>query len=224
MDLALYGRVLWRFRWLVAGGLALAVVLTVFSVARVTSNGLAYRSHEVWESKSTLLLTQRNGEAFADPSKFSSLTDLYAQLANSDDVRLSMLAAGAKKSWKLMASPVPPQTNPTAVLPVISLSGQAYTRSDAVRATVLGRQAFLDYLSRQKGAAGIQVLQKATVPKLVQPRKKTLPIIVFLAVLSATVAAAFVLENVRPRQTSVEVIKPKAEIVSSAAGSRRSSA
>ncbi len=49
MDLALYGRVLRRFWWLVLVGLTLAIVLSIVSVARVSSNGLAYRSNEVWE-------------------------------------------------------------------------------------------------------------------------------------------------------------------------------
>jgi hypothetical protein len=206
MDLALYGRVFKRFWWLVLGGLALGIALSIFSVARVSPNGLTYRSQELWKSTSTVLLTQ-NGKTFSQPGTYSPLTDLYAQLANSDAVRKGMLEAGADKNWTFTAAPVPPTLNPTAVLPVIALTGQAPTAADAVKATVLGRTAFVDYVSRQKGAARIEVLQNATRPTLALPRKKTLPIIVFLAMLSATVALAFILENLRPARAKASTIK-----------------
>ena len=165
---------------LVLGGLTLAVALAILSVARVSSDGLSYRSDEVWESTTTLLLT-RKGNTFAAPTAYSPLTDLYSQLANSDAVRRSMLKAGAHKDWKITATPVAPTFNPGAVLPVIELAGEAPTPREAVKATVLGRQAFLDYISGQKGSAGIEVLQNATKPTLAVPRSKTLPIITFLA-------------------------------------------
>jgi hypothetical protein len=181
----------------VLAGLTLAATLATLSVARVSSDGLSYRSDEVWKSTTTLLLT-RKGNPFAAPTDYSPLTDLYARLANSDAVRRSMLRAGAHKDWKITATPVAPTFNPGAVLPVIELAGEAPKPSEAVKATVLGRQAFLDYIAKQKGSAGIEVLQNATRPTLAVPRSKTLPIILFLAVLSATFALAFILENVRP--------------------------
>ena len=178
------------------------MLLAILSVARVSSDGLSYRSDEVWKSTTTLLLT-RKGNTFAAPMAYSPLTDLYSRLANSDAVRRSMLKAGAHKDWKITATPVAPTFNPGAVLPVIELAGEAPTPREAVKATVLGRQAFLDYISGQKGSAGIQVLQNATKPTLAVPRSKTLPIITFLAILSATFALAFILENVRPARTTV---------------------
>jgi hypothetical protein len=219
MDLALYGRVLRRFWWLVLGGLLLGIALSIFSVAHVSRDGLTYRSQEVWKSTSTVLLTQ-NGKTFAQPGTYSPLTDLYAQLANSDAVRKGMLRAGANKTWTLTATPVTPASNPTAVLPVLSLTGEAPTPAEAVKATVLGRKAFVDYVSRQKGAAGIDVLQNATRPTLAVPRSKTLPIIVFLAMLSATFALAFVLENLRPARAKVSTLKVKRPAPVSAARTR----
>ena len=52
----------------------------------------------------------------------------------------------------------------------------------------------------------LQVLQNATAPILLQPRKKTLPIVILLAVLSATIGLAFILENARPRVTPVTTL------------------
>jgi uncharacterized protein involved in exopolysaccharide biosynthesis len=65
----------------------------------------------------------------------------------------------------------------------------------------------LQYVRSQQALAAIpngdrvdlQVLQNATPPVVVVPRKKTLAIVVFLAVVVAVVGLAFVLENLRPR-------------------------
>jgi hypothetical protein len=202
-------------------GVILAVVLGALSVAKITSSGLTYRQHEVFQSTSTVLLTQ-NGSTFADPSRYAALTDLYSQLANSDAVHSLMLKDGGSKDWKLIAAPVPPVTNPTAILPVITLSGQAFTPAQAIRATVLGRKAFVSYITKQPGSAGLTVLQSATPPKVVQPRKKTLLIVVILGVLSATVGLCFVLENLRP--SDARGVKGSVQIPAPAPASARSAA
>jgi hypothetical protein len=221
MDLSLYGRVLWRFRWLVLLGLILAVFLAVLSVAKISSHGVSYRKPAIYQSSTTLLLTQNGfpwgrtmfpgtnslgvSSEFADPTRFSSLTDLYSQFANSDEVRELMLQAGAPLTWSVEATPVQ-ATSSTGILPVISLAGRADTPSGAIRATQIGRLAFLKYVTDQQNLANIpksqridiQVLQQATPPSVVQPHKKTLPIVVFLAVMSATIGLALILENLRP--------------------------
>ena len=50
MDFRLYGRVLWRFRLVIAIGLLLALVLAFLSVVRVNSHGLSYRDTRLWEA------------------------------------------------------------------------------------------------------------------------------------------------------------------------------
>src|SRR5438067_844240 len=204
MDLGLYGQVLWRFRKLVFGGVFVAILLSILSVAKVTSHGLVYRKPEIWQSTSTVLLTQHgfpwgratlpsaevgSGSQFADPERFASLTDLYSQFANSDQVKQIMRRHGAPKSWKLLATPVQP-ANPNATLPVILLAGQAHSPKEAVDATKLGRLAFDQYVAAEQESAAIpdkqridiQTIQSATKPKVFLPRKKTLPIVILLAV------------------------------------------
>ncbi len=230
MDLALYGQVFRRFRFLVVGGLLLAIFLSVLSTARITSHGLAYRKPEIWASQSTLLLTQQGfpwGRNQSGPNQgypgFASLTDLYAQFANSDAVRRIMLREGAPKTWTISAAPAIPSLA-GGTLPVISLTGSAFSPTDAIRATELGRKAFLDYVDGQQQAGGIpvsqrielQTIQEVSKPTLSQPRKKTLPIIVFLAVLTATVALAFVLENLRPRSAVPEKTKARSSEIAGA--------
>jgi hypothetical protein len=233
MNLPLYSHVLWRFRWLVASGLVLAVLLAVLSVAKVTSSGLSYRKPEVWQSSSTVLLTQKGfpwgrsslpasepgASEFGGPGWLAGLTGLYAQFANSDQVRVLMLRKGASPLWKLSAAPVVPNGSSSA-LPVVQLVGMAFSPRGAIQATLVGRSAFLQYVKSQQALAAIpngdrvdlQVLQNATPPVVVVPRKKTLAIVIFLAVMSATVALALILENARPRVTAVTTLPAPASV------------
>jgi hypothetical protein len=223
MDLALYGRVLRRFWWLVLPGLALACALAFLSLARVSPNGsIAYRHPVVWQSTTLLLLTQPGfpwGRTVyptvgpgtsGDPGRLTGLTDLYSQFANGDEVRQLMRREGAPASWSVVAAPVVP-TLTGSTLPIVALSGRAHSPSEAVSAVTAGRQALSKYVELQQRAAKIpgnqrislQVVKRATTPIVVEPRKKTLAIVVFLAVMVATVGLAFVLENLRPRAQAV---------------------
>jgi hypothetical protein len=224
VDLALYAKVLRRFWWLVFPGVLLAAALAFLSMVRVSPDGVAYRKPELWQSQTLLLLTQpgfpwgrtvlptESGTAprYADPYRFSSLTDLYSQFANSDEVRRIMRREGAKTTWKIVAAPLPP-TVAGATLPVIALNGQAQSAKEAVTAAARGARAVIEYVENQQHSAGIpakqrisvQVLKRPARPEVIDPRKKTLPIMVFLSVLTAAVGLAFVLENLRPRVRAV---------------------
>lgn len=131
MDLALIGRVLWRFRFLVVFGLIVAFALAFLSYVRVSfedgSPTLSYRGTELWQSDAILLVTQSGfpwgrsvtaepepvGEdvtvvkppRFAETERFQALASLYAALAISDDVRDIVLESGPIDG-KLEASPV----------------------------------------------------------------------------------------------------------------------
>ena len=210
MDLNLYGTVLRRHGRLVAAGVLLAFVLTFLSVVRVSSHGIAYRQPVVWQSQSLLLLTQPGfpwGRVFPStaaspaatgPSRLQSLTELYARLANSDKVRRMMDREGAPETWKILADPIQ-QRDSGSVLPVIALSGQAYSAKDAEAAVASGRRAFIRYLSLQQRDAAIPAAQRIQIqllnasstprPVVIKPHSKTLPILVFLAVLTATLGS-----------------------------------
>ena len=49
----------------------------------------------------------------------------------------------------------------------------------------------------------VEVVRQPQAPTLLVPRKKTRPVIVFLAVAIATFGLAFILENIRPRVRAV---------------------
>ncbi len=120
MDLQLYARVLWRFRFLMLLGFVLATSLAFLSMVRVSFDDsplLTFRHQELWVSRSTLLITepkfpegravfeqsippastdeeQEYAPRFANPERFVALANLYAQLATSDPVRRIMLEDG----------------------------------------------------------------------------------------------------------------------------------
>ena len=217
-----------RFWPLVATGVILASSLAILSLVRVTSHGLIYRKPLVWQSQALILLTQPGSPEFRgilvpptgssvppQPVNLSGFTDLYSQFANGDDVRRLMRDEGAPVTWSITAAPVVP-TIQGATLPVIALAGRANSANGAVSAVEYGRRALVEYVKRQQQAAKIptdqrielQTVQGATSPVVVEPRKKTLAVVVFLAVLVAGLGLAFILENLRPRVRAVAPAAP----------------
>jgi hypothetical protein len=242
MDVSLYGRVLRRFWPLLVGGFVVACVLAVFSVAKVSPSGISYRKPAVYGASAELFLTQKGfpwgrtaipnagPNSKTSPTNLSGLTDLYAQFANSIDVIAIMRSHGAPKTWKLIAAPILPMIQ-GAALPVLSLTGEADSPADAAKAAALGTRSFVEYVQQQQKAAAIpnsqrvkiQVLQPATAltAVAVTPHKKTLPIMVFLGVMAATIALAFILENRRPRSGAVATPMPTGEARVQIASARR---
>jgi len=228
VDLAEYGRVLRRFWPLVVAGVILAAGLAFLSLVRVTSHGVSYRKPVVWQSQSMLLLTQpgfpygrseipATGPGNVPPqyTNLASLTDLYSQFANSDEVKRLMRQEGAPKSWTISALPAVP-TIQGGNLPVIVLSGHANSASESVSAVEYGRRALNEYVQRQQQLAKIpekqritlQIVQAATKPAVFEPRKKTLAIVVFLAVMLLTIGLVFILENLRPKMRALAPAEP----------------
>lgn len=183
------------------------------------------RKAEVWQSQANVFLTEGGfpagrrtipfvtkvigGEVvalpkYSDPSRFGALAALYARLAQSDEVR-QLMQKGGPVGGTLRASPTADDARSKEPLPMVSLFGQAATSSGALATVTRGLDAFLTYVRTQQRAAGIppderirlRVVNKPQPAVLIQPRKKTLPIVVFMAVLVGAIAAAFGLENAR---------------------------
>jgi hypothetical protein len=233
MDLALYARVLWRFRLIVLAGLLLAVVLALLSFVRVSLKGgspsFAYRQAEAWGSDTRLRITGKQGfpegSAYLPGSTatgvptadFSVLAITYAQFANGDAVQ-GILARDRSLRGSMTASyAVDPVTdNPLAVLVI---RGIASTPEMASRISTRGSAAFRTYLDRRERNAGIRPklrvaledLNAATPALLITKRKKTVPIVIFLTVMTAAIGLAFVFENLRPRIRLVES-RPEADL------------
>jgi hypothetical protein len=233
MDLGLYARVLWRFRAIAAGGFVLAVLLAFFSVAKVGSSGISSRKGETWKTDAFLLVTQpgfpwgRTVTSYTagdpatgqpsvpqgDPQRLSTLTALYAQIATSTVVQVKAGLVPDKPEQgaaTVTAVPGPAYSNP-AILPILDIQATAPTPERAAAVAERVSIAFRQWLENEQASNGIatsdrvqvQPITRATKPTLVSHTGRTLPIIVFLTVIGATIGLALVLENMRPQPVVV---------------------
>lgn len=189
----------------------------------------SYRESELWSGQETLLITERGfpegrtvfpvlGSSstgtpqYADPSRLADLADFYARLANSDVVLERIPGAHVQIHRPLvMATPVISTAN-QAPLPLLSITGEAKTAKGALRLTHAASDAFQSYMSERQNEANIptdqrvvlSVVDDAAKAVVVQPRKKTTPLLVFVAILAATLVFTLILEHMRPRIRVVE--------------------
>jgi hypothetical protein len=239
MDFKLYAAVLWRFRIVVAAGFVVAVALAFLATVKVTPHGIEYRQTELWSSGARLLVTQqgfpegrlfaqsptvpgqqtttvdKNGIPVADPNRFNALAILYADLATSDQVR-ALINNGRPVRGQILATPLRDDQSGT-LLPLIDLTAISTTPQDAIVLADKGVRALQTYLESRQKANGVPEADRAVVQQLVEPRgarlfrprAKTMPIVVFAAVMFATIALAFLLENMRPRARKLTAPAPE---------------
>lgn len=185
-----------------------------------------YRESESWESLASVFVTSRGfpwgsidgggvepgtgtgspdiTSPAVDPSRLTTLAAIYMQLAAGDGVRRLMLengpVDGIVQTFPVFAA------NSDAQLPLITLSAVSATPGQAQALNTRYLDAFLTYMRQQQVSGGIdpdtrvrlQVVREPQRAQLLEGRGLTMPILVFLAVVSAVTALAFVLENLRP--------------------------
>jgi hypothetical protein len=149
-----------------------------------------------------------------DFSRMSGIAMIYSELADSDAVK-ALTPLKPAKTEKLVTSPYAPASAPPGtVLPMVALSADAAspTRAAALLNSRIG--SFTSYIERQQAKAALNDRKRVVVQVLragdpstavvISGKKKTLPVVVFLAVMIAVVGLAFMLENMRPRVRQVE--------------------
>jgi hypothetical protein len=228
MDLALYAQIV-RRRWrLFVCGLIAAILLSLLAYISIGPGGIHYRDQESWQSDATIFITQSGfpwGRAYeqylsgdparnvppvplGDNSRLSYLAMLYAQLANGDAVQNSIFHGRPDSGRSLVASAVAPASAPSGtVLPLLQLRATAPTKREAVDLAHRSTTAFTTYLVHEQQEARIgqaervvtQVLNSGTGAIRVAGRGKTVPILIFLAVMVAVFGLGFVLENIKAK-------------------------
>jgi hypothetical protein len=224
MDLQLALRVIWRFRLLVIFGLMLAVVLSFLSMVTVNLSGkphFAYKAQPQYESLTTVFVTTHGfpwgslklqagpkdpqaPRGSVDTGQLRDFTSIYLQLAASDPVR-RLMALHGPVNGVVQAFPV--FSPDSSTLPLLTLSAVSATPDAARGLAKRHLDAFRTYLEQRQEAAGTPpddrvVLQAINGPQaahLLQGRKKTKAIMIFMAVTVAVIALSFMLENLRPR-------------------------
>ncbi len=194
MNLQLYARVLWRFRWLVLVGTLAAFVLAFFSYASVSFKGgsphLKYRESQFWQSQASVLITQEgfpwgrtvlpappvNNPAaggagnYADPNRLAQLAVFYSQLANSDAIQRLVLN-GYPKSAKMTAAPDQVGNNGNGYsLPFVQIFGVGLTKAMAVAIADRGSRQFQSYIAQQQETAGIPAIDRVRLEITTAPR------------------------------------------------------
>jgi hypothetical protein len=235
VDLALYSRVLWRFRVIVLAGFILACILAFFSYARVSFTGgsptISYRQGETWQSKTRLLITQPgfqigklslgsaaqtfstpgSGPPVASPQWLASLAESYVQIGNSDAVQARLAREHQVRGTMTVTPESAGPSTASGLLPVLDVNGLGPSPTDASQASQRGAKVLIAYVKQQQRLNGVarnnrvqlQVINRAEAPQILLKRKKTLPIVIFIAVMTAALGLAFILENLRPRVRAV---------------------
>jgi hypothetical protein len=241
VDLQLYFRVLWRFRFLVAIGLLAALALSAFSLLSVGPSGVTYRQQEVWSSSAKLLVSQdgfpegrsitelykfvtdeQTGERLAQPifpgsARFQELAALYSALATTDDAR-AVIAQDGPLPGALSAATLSSSDGDS--LPLVVMTGTAASPDAAVATANRAATGFVKYIKQRQAGddvppdqrSTLTVVEQASGATLLVPRKLTRPIFIFLAVMMAVLGLAFVLENMRPRVRPV-ASEPEAPVL-----------
>jgi hypothetical protein len=188
---------------------------------------LQYRQKQQWASYTTLFVTQQGfpwgslgnqtgttttsanktaNSTPVDPARLISLAVIYSQLIPSDQV-LSIMRQSGPINGTVIAAPLTDPGNTSDVLPLISIAGLSDTPADATALAARATAAFRAYLIAQQASSNIAPADRVVISvvnrpghlKLLVDRSKTLPIVVFLTVVLATVAICFIMENLRPR-------------------------
>lgn len=186
MDLQLYARVLWRFRLLVAAGLALAFVLAFFSFVKVGLHGVGFRQSEQWVSKSRIWVTQRGFpwgrlEAgptvpidldkklparqrahYADETRLTSIGIILSNVAVSDPVKRIVLQRGPLHGT-YEAAPVFVTPAANEALPFIDIAATADSSAHAVDLAKRAAGALKTYMHRSQVRSKIEPKDRVTL-------------------------------------------------------------
>jgi hypothetical protein len=215
-----------------------------FSDGRPT---FTYRQQEQWQSSATIFLTSKGfpwgavvdpgvireqGQEAIDPAdivdaeRLTYLADLYRELASSDAV-FRILAEDGPVEGALVPQTVL-SSDESSPLPMVNLAAVAASREEAVALATRYMGAFRTFLEQRQTNSGIpeekrvvaEVVREPSGAELIQARKKTRPIFLFLAVMVVTCGIVLVLENLRPRIRPVPADSSSHE--ASAVATRRS--
>jgi hypothetical protein len=141
---------------------------------------------------------------FAEADRFSRLAVLYASFVAADPVRRLMAKDGPVNGSAFGAIRAGREEG---LLPIIDVTGISTTAQGALDVTARAEKALQDFIRIEqrenkvppKQRVVLEQFQQTTPPELVQGRKVTRPVFLFVTVLIAVIGLAFVLENLRPR-------------------------
>lgn len=212
MDLRLFFEVVWRYRAVVLPGLLAAIVAAFLATAKLEMRGgvhVEYRKSQKYVSYATLFVTKpgfpwgRLNASSDEQARFTSLAIVYANLVTSDPVSSRIRHAGPMDGT-IEAAPVILSTSNEA-LPLIKIAAITNSPGHSIELAQRASNALRDWIAQQQQLTATPTKQRVVVQEVARPdeatvfaaRSKTLAIVVFLALVMAAIAAAFILENLR---------------------------
>lgn len=203
MDLGLYGRVIWRFKWIFFPGLLAAIGLAVFSTAKIdVTHGfppkLTYRKPAQYRAEALMLVTQPGF-----PEGRSSINDMIKVAGGAsktdpatyvprfaDPSRYSELAllystyVTSDEVNKLMIKQGGPvvgkllanpimQAGTGTAEPIIDLAGIAPSKALAISLTQRAVKGLQTYIAREQAANAVPVEKRAIILPLNMPQRAT---------------------------------------------------
>jgi len=187
---------------------------TTAAPAAAAGAGLATRSTAAAASSTSSTPQQAPAP---DLGRLASLAVLYANLASGDAVRAIMLEKGPIVG-RTESAPVSLTPGSNDVLPLISIAAISPTPAAAEELANREAAALQTYLKQQQKLEGtpptdrvvLQLVSRADSAKVFATRSKTLPVVLFLTVIMATLGLTLVLENLRPRPRPAPAQAPPA--------------
>jgi hypothetical protein len=238
MDIRLLLRLISRFWYLALAGVALAVLATIFSAARLDSSNwqLKYRQQLEYQSTSVLLVdgnrpswlyavppgatfdattTTASATGIADPARLGGLTSLYGYFVQSDAVR-KLTGNDPINSVSAVTITADVGNGRRDPLPLLAVTATGASPNAARNLARRVTAAFQTYVVDRQAKAHVakndrvtlQVVNKASVGTLVAPRSFTRAIVAGMLTLIATIGLMLLLENLRPSRGETEDPEP----------------
>jgi hypothetical protein len=216
MDLRLFWAVVKRFKRIFIGGTILAVLLAVLAYGTPGPGGITPHGSVTWASKAELLITQSDGVygradaktiSAQNPNYMSSLSPIYTGLANGSAVQAAVKQSKVPGTVTATEG-VDPNTG--VYTPFITLTASGPTAADAGKLSTIGITAFQNYITQMEVANGVPATSRITLavirnglpPEIASKPKPTIPVLVFLAIMSGTILLLFSLENHDPQSAA----------------------
>jgi hypothetical protein len=191
MDVALYGRALWTYKWLLLAGIIVAACAAVLAGYQLNGSTLTSRATETYSSSSTVLLSSAKspmfqaetpsqavpeGQTAPQAADLSAIASVYAYMVAGDEIRAATEAkvgplADDELLTSLQRTTQPPATDTTAgrlSLPIIAVVATASTAERAEQISQAATQAFESYVSTQQDTNGVPAEQRVLLTTLNQ--------------------------------------------------------
>lgn len=191
MDLPVYLRVLWLYKWLLVIGLIVAIVAGFAAGFTIKDGALESRAEKTYTASATVLVTSKSnplfqaeipGQALTEgvtaptPVDISQTTVVYAYLVSGSEIRTAVEAELGPLSDVENISALRRTTQPTGdeqfpgrlTLPVLNVIGTAATPARAEEISVAANAAFQAYVAAQQDAQAVEETNRIQLTTLTE--------------------------------------------------------